>query len=127
MSGTYVYGESRRRAGRPAARPANPAPTAAGRRPCRTPTSPHPARPTADGERLHWYLADGGTGRMRVEEWTCASCRDTSYEYGVLGGAYRIRRTVRRDGRVFSVHESPAVRRTVAARWWQDLLTGRAV
>lgn len=78
----------------------------------------------ADPLRLHWKPCDGMP--IRVEEHTCNTCRTVSYEYGLVGGAYRIRRTDRRKGRpVF--HDTPPVPRTTAERWWRGLLAGEAL
>jgi len=118
----YVYGASRRRAAQPKP-PPPPSPPAPG--PCLTPFSAHPAPPAANAEHLPWHTADGD--RLRVLEWTCEQCRDDVYEYWLIGGAYRIRRTVRRGGGVWTVHETPAVRQSLALAWWAGLLAGRAV
>lgn len=85
----------------------------------------HPPKvPDMDAERLHWYRSLRIV--IRVEAHTCDRCRDVSYEYGLIGGAYRIRRTTRERGRVV-VHETPAVRRSVAAEWWQMIMSGQAI
>lgn len=81
-----------------------------------------PAQP--DAEELHWYPTLGLP--LRHEAHTCA-CQPVSYEYGVIGGAYRIRRTTRATGQPVRVHETPAVRRTLAAEWWRKVQAGQAV
>lgn len=83
-----------------------------------------PKAPDEDAEPLHWYPSLRIV--MRVEAYTCDRCRDVSYEYGLIGGAYRIRRTMRERGRV-TVRETPAVRRSVAAEWWQMIMSGQAI
>lgn len=83
-----------------------------------------PKAPGEDVELLHWYQCTRIA--IRVVAHTCDRCRDVSYEYGLIGGAYRIRRTTRERGRVV-VHETPAVRRSVAAEWWQMLMSGQAI
>lgn len=82
----------------------------------------HPA-PTLPGARqLEWFPSLGVA--IRGAERTCSRCRRISYEYGVIGGAYRIRRTNHQQR---EVRETPAVPRLEAAVWWQELITGRAV
>ena len=83
----------------------------------------HPPPAQGRAEHLHWYPTAGQV--MRVVEYTC-SCAVESYEYGTVGGAYRIRRTVRRPGRQVRVYDTPVVRRTVAAEWWRKLQAGEA-
>lgn len=83
----------------------------------------HPPPAQARAEHLHWYPTAGQA--MRVEEHTCP-CTVESYEYGTVGGAYRIRRTVRRPGQQTRVYDTPVVRRTVAEVWWRKLLAGEA-
>jgi hypothetical protein len=74
---------------------------------------------------LDWFATVGM--RMRAIEHTCDPCRHVSYEYGLVGGAYRIRRTVRIPGKATKVTETVAVRRSVAAEWWRLLLAGQAI
>ncbi|OLT36750.1 hypothetical protein BJF79_30740 [Actinomadura sp. CNU-125] len=121
MAGGYVYGASRQRAPRPEPRPAE---SAAPSRPCFTPGAVHPAPPAPAAAHLPWHSPTGD--RLRVQRHTCESCRDTSFEYGLIGGRYRIRRTVRRPSGIWTVHETPAVRKDVALWWWQGLLSGQA-
>ena len=120
----YVYGASRRRAAQPKP-PPPPSPAPPAPRPCLTPFSAHPAPPAANAEHLPWHTADGD--RLRILHWTCEQCRDDAYEYGLIGGAYRIRRTVRRGGSIWTVHETPVVRQNLALAWWAGLLSGRVV
>jgi hypothetical protein len=74
---------------------------------------------------LDWFPTTGT--KLRALEHTCDLCRHVSYEYGLIGGSYRIRRTVRIPGKQTKVVETVAVRRSVAAEWWRLLLAGQAI
>ncbi|WP_019632774.1 hypothetical protein [Actinomadura atramentaria] len=73
---------------------------------------------------LRWHPVPAPE-RLRVFAGSCERCADVWWEYGSRGGAYLIRRTEihsRRRAR----WETPAVRRVLAAEWWDMLVRGRA-
>lgn len=84
-------------------------------------TGLHVAEPMPDAETLDWLPCYPLP--MRNPERTCTICSPVSYEYGVVGGAYRIRRTDERG----QLRETPPVPRTTAQEWWWLLLAGQAV
>jgi hypothetical protein len=66
-------------------------------------------------------------GTLRVYAHTCDQHGSVAYEFGMLGGAYVIRRTDRTKPSAPVVRQTATVRRALAVRWWTDLLHGRAV
>lgn len=83
----------------------------------------HPAPTAPDAERLEW-LPCYPLPIRGVPVHTCSRCQPVSYSFGVIGGAYRIRRHEHRTGRVM---ETPPVPRAQAQAWWDALLAGWAV
>ena len=70
---------------------------------------------------LHWQYA---YGQIRVMDETCWRCAPLSYELGLLGGYYVIRRTDRRQyaskGDVVK-QTPPAPKATAMDEWWKIL------
>jgi len=85
-----------------------------------------PLRVHPTAEKIEWVRWDGST-TMRSYEATCALCRDTVWEWGLVGGSYRIRRTRRLERGGFEVRLTPAVPRKRALVWWEGLLAGYAI
>ena len=81
---------------------------------------PHFPAPEEDAEELEWIRSDGSV--YRSLEASCTYCSPVIYEWGMVGGAYRIRRTVGREVRL-----TPTVPRQRALGWWEALRSGRAV
>jgi len=81
---------------------------------------PHIPATAPDAEALEWVPWDGS--EFRSLEATCTYCSPVIYEWGMVGGAYRIRRTSGREVRL-----TPAVPRQRAVSWWELLRSGRAV
>lgn len=87
----------------------------------------HPRPAAADARRLEWVLLPQRLGQrppVRGAERTCGRCGPVAYEFGVVWGCYRVVRLRWGEGRVWVTPEVP---RRVAARWWEELLAGRAV
>lgn len=70
----------------------------------------------ADEPGIEWVAHDGSG--MRSYKATCSLCTHLIYEWGLVGGAYRIRRTNLQNAQV---RITPAVPRPQAAAWWQAL------
>lgn len=88
------------------------------------PTDAEHLAPTApNAVKLEWQEWDGS--RFRSHFASCTLCDPwLIYEWGTLGGRFRIRRT---DMRTLSVHVTPETKVKTAARWWQALLAGKAI
>jgi hypothetical protein len=77
-------------------------------------------------EELGWLWP---YGVIRVLEHTCDRCAAVSYELGMLGGAYVIRRTDRTHfaSKGTIIRQTPTVRKAVVLPWWEAVRQGRAV
>jgi hypothetical protein len=75
-------------------------------------------------ERLDWMPPYGA---VRILAWTCQRCAHVSYELGLLGGGYVIRRTDFTKVKAPVVRQTPVVRHKLAATWWNALLHGQAI
>ena len=73
------------------------------------------ARAAAD-TNIDWVPSDGSG--MRSYKATCSFCSPVIYEWGLVGGNYRIRRT---DLQAATTHLTPAVPRPQAIAWWLAL------
>lgn len=81
-------------------------------------------QPTApDALKLEWTVFDGS--RFRSDFSTCTMCNPyLIYEWGNLGGSFRIRRTDLLTG---EAHVTPWVSVKEAAGWWLKLQNGTAI
>ncbi|MQY04138.1 hypothetical protein [Actinomadura macrotermitis] len=79
----------------------------------------------AGAEVLQWTPVTSPV-RMRVEASTCHQCSPITYEFGLIGGRWYIRRTDYRRGKPV-VHEAVAQRHRIAEERWRMLLAGVAI
>jgi hypothetical protein len=84
----------------------------------------HVPQAPAGARRLEWMAV---YGTLRVYAHTCDRHGRVSYEFGLLGGGYVIRRTDRSRPHTPVIRQTPTVRRTLALQWWDALLRGHAV
>lgn len=91
----------------------------------------HPYHRHPEATAIDWRAPMRRANRERVEANTC-ECRRVMFERVSIGGAYFVRRTVRKLGQddtvtVLEVEETATLRRREVDELWAEILAGLAV